>query len=171
MWFAVRVAPQKEFAAVAVLTRRGVRACVPYEVKFLRNGKQARNKKKVAERAYPLLVGYVLIDVPCPTWIGAVLRLTHLVKSVVGFSGVPAILNESQVERMLAQSGQQIPNRQSVNTRRSLAKGDDATLNGHGFAAYPVRVEEIKGDRAMVLLEMFGTARLVAVRLQALAAA
>jgi transcription antitermination factor NusG len=168
MWYAFRVTPQKEFATVDVLRRRGVNATVPYEVKFLR---KTQSRKKAVEKAYPLLVGYVLADLPGPHAIYSVMNLSYLVKSVVGFSGVPAVLNECQVTRMLKQSGQQIANRQSVNTRKSLAKGDDATLNGHGFAAYPVRVEEIRGEKAMVLVEMFGTSRLVAVRLDTLAAA
>lgn len=168
MWYAFRVSPQKEFAAVDVLKRRGVSATVPYEVKFLRS--RQSNKKKV-EKAYPLLVGYVLADLPGPWAIWEVMRLSDLVKSVVGFAGAPAVLNQCQVERMLKQSGQQIANVRSANTRRSLARGDQAILNGHGFAAYPVRVEEIKGARAMVLLEMFGTTRQVAVRLDNLEAA
>lgn len=168
MWYAFRVTPQKEFATVDVLRRRGVSATVPYEVKYLR---KTLTRKKAVAKAYPLLVGYVLADLPGPHAIYSVMNLSYLIKSVVGFSGVPAILNQCQVERMMAQSGQQIANRQSVNTRRSLAKGDDAILNGHGFAAYPVRVEEIKGARAMVLIEMFGTTRQVAVRLETLAAA
>lgn len=168
MWFAFRVQSQKEFAAVDILNRRGVSATVPYEVKFLR---RHGSKKAKLEKAYPLLVGYVLADLPSETAIGPVMRLSHLVKSVVGFNGMPAVLNQSQVERMLSQSGQQIPNRRSPNMRKSLASGDDAVLNGHGFAAYPVRVEEIKGQKAMVLIEMFGTSRLVAVRLDTLRAA
>lgn len=167
-WYAFRVSPQKEFAAVDVLRRRGVSATVPYEVRFLRS-RQSKNKK--VERSYPLLVGYVLADLPDPWAIGHVMRLTDLVKSVVGFAGVPAILDGGQVDRMLRQSGQQIANVRSVNTRKSLAKGDEAILNGYGFAAYPVRVEEIKGARAMILIEMFGTSRQVAVRLDTLEAA
>ena len=167
-WFAFRVAPQKEFSAVDVLTRRGVRATVPFEVKFLR---RTQSRKKAVQKPYPLLVGYVLADLPSADYVGDVMRLSHLVKSVVGFNGFPASLNASQVERMLAQSGQQIPNRTSTNTRKSLAAGDGAVLNGHGFAAYPVKVEAIKGERAMVLIEMFGTTRAVAVRLETLAAA
>jgi transcription antitermination factor NusG len=167
-WYAFRVAPQKEFATVDVLRRRGVNATVPFEVKFLR---RHGSQKKKLEKAYPLLVGYVLADLPGPHSIYGVMNLSYLIKSVVGFNGMPAVLNEFQVDRMLKQSGQQIANRQSVNTRKSLAKGDDATLNGHGFASYPVRVEEIRGEKAMVLVEMFGTSRLVAVRLDTLAAA
>lgn len=167
-WYAFRVTPQKEFATVDVLKRRGVQATVPYEVKFLR---RHGSQKKKLEKAYPLLVGYVLADLPGPHAIYPVMNLSYLIKSVVGFSGVPAVLNQFQVERMLKQSGQQIANRRSVNTRKSLAIGDDATLNGHGFAAYPVRVEAIKGEKAMVLIEMFGTARQVEVRLETLAAA
>jgi len=168
MWYAFRVTPQKEFATVDVLKRRGVSATVPYEVKFLR---RHGSQKKKLEKAYPLLVGYVLADLPGPHAIYPVMNLSYLIKSVVGFSGVPAVLDQCQVERMLKQSGQQIANVRSANTRRSLARGDQAILNGHGFAAYPVKVEEIKGARAMVLLEMFGTTRQVAVRLDTLEAA
>lgn len=168
MWYAFRVTPQKEFAAVDILTRRGVRATVPYEVKFLR---RTQSRKKAVQKPYPLLVGYVLVDLARPENVAGVFVLSHLVRSVVGFNGSPAVLDQCQVERMLKQSGTQIPNRRSVNTRKSLAKGDDAVLNGHGFAAYPVRVEEIKGERAMVLIEMFGTTRQVAVRLETLVAA
>jgi transcription antitermination factor NusG len=167
-WYAFRVTPQREFATVDVLRRRGVSATVPYEVRFLR---KTQSRKKAVEKAYPLLVGYVLADLPGPHAIYGVMNLSYLIKSVVGFNGMPAVLNQCQVERMLKQSGQQIANRQSVNTRKSLAIGDDATLNGHGFAAYPVRVEAIKGEKAMVLIEMFGTARQVEVRLETLAAA
>lgn len=170
MWYAFRVTPQKEFATVDVLNRRGVSATVPYEVRFLANRTRGAKKKKL-ERPYPLLVGYVLADLPGPHAIYGVMSLSYMIKSVVGFNGMPAVLKQCQVERMLKQSGQQIANRQSVNTRKSLAIGDDATLNGHGFAAYPVRVEAIKGEKAMVLIEMFGTARQVEVRLETLAAA
>jgi transcription antitermination factor NusG len=156
MWYAFRVTPQKEFATVDVLRRRGVNATVPFEVKFLR---RHGSQKKKLEKAYPLLVGYVLADLPGPHSIYGVMNLSYLIKSVVGFNGMPAILNQCQVERMLAQSGQQIANRQSVNTRKSLAKGDMAFHASEAYQNHPVRVEELKGERAKIMVTLLGSER------------
>lgn len=164
-YFAFRVPPQKEFATVEALKRRGFSAAVPFEVRFLR--RHGRKRQKI-ERPYPLLIGYVIVDMQEPFPWGAIFRL-DLIKSVVGFGGVPAPLNPEQTQRMIGLSGQQFPNRR--NTRRSLAKGDLAYLNGHGYSEFPVKVEGIEGERAKVMLELFGTEREVMVRLETLRAA
>lgn len=167
IWYAFRVPPQKEFVAQTILTRRGFTAVVPSEVRFLR---RSRSSRKTRERTSPLLHGYVLIPFEGePQWHH--LFNLGIIQSVVGFGGVPAQIRPDAIDAILKLSRIPVPHRSSVNTRRSLAIGDCATLNGRGFQNYPVRVEEIKGEAAKVMLEMFGATREVFVSLSELEAA
>lgn len=164
-YYLFRVPPQKEQAAAEILRRRGYDAFCPTEKRFLR---RSRSRKKPGEREYVVLHGYVPVRFDTqPPWFD-LFRMT-LIKSVIVFDGRPRAISEDQMRRFLQAIGSALPDR--FNKRRSFIKGDAATYTGHGFTEFPVRIEEVSGPLAKILLPLLGAEREVSVRLEELEAA
>lgn len=165
-WFALRVAPMREFAVEEILKRRGLRAFVPTEIKWKRSG---RNKK--VPHDYPMLPRYCFASGADPWDVIRAYRERGLVQGVVGFDGRPAMISEAAINRLARISGGAIPTR-STHVHRSFTVGDKVRLaygpwNPHEI----VEVSKIAGETGVVLMEMFGTVREVKVKLDQLEAA
>ena len=160
--FAFRVAPQKEFLARDVLDRMGFNAFFPIETRYRRSN----GRRKATERQYPLLVGYILMSFEggCIPWHH--LSMLRFLKGVVGVAGVPAPISQSALERMRVSA----PHETSVNTRKSFRKGDTVKTTG-AFDGVTMHVEEVRGDKARVMLGLLGAVREATVKLQRLEAA
>lgn len=145
-YYAFRVSPQKERAAEEALRKRGFDPFVPVEKRFLR--RMGKQRKKV-ERFYPLLIGYVLVPLSTPLHMRAIFSL-DVIKSVVGFGGVPAPIKDSAITSLRHLHGSEIQD--SRNNRASFSRGETVRITTGPFRDRDVVVEMIKGERARVLL-------------------
>jgi transcription antitermination factor NusG len=161
-WYLFRVPPQKERVAEQIAKRCGMIACVPME----RRKKRRVQKRNRVVSEYPIINGYVFIG--DPDWH----RIFNLgiIKSVVGFEGVPLRLAPAQMQRLLKHSGQALPGRATPSWRRELTVGDRAEITTGPLRDTAGRIEAIAGKRAEILFELLGVERVVSVPLAILEA-
>lgn len=164
-WFALRTAPQKEFAVQEILRNRGVTCFVPTETKWRRLGA----KKKCSPLERPMLPRYLLIQHPDP-WVIVRAMQDRGVSGLVCFAGVPAPIPERSIAWLARCSGAAVPTR-TVAVHRAFAPGDRVEIVSGPFQGWRVELSEIKGEVGRVLMRMFGTDRMVPVRLDQLEAA
>lgn len=149
-WYALRTAPQKEFAVETILKGYGLKAFCPREIKWRRVG---RHRKTRVE--YPMLSRYLFVSGGDP-W--EILR-DHRhrgVQGVVGVSGRPAPIPEHAIERLARLSGAAIPTR-TTPIRRSFVAGDEVEIVSGPFRGYLVPIESIHGRTAKVLMKLFNS--------------
>lgn len=163
-WFALRTAPQKEFAVLEILRNRGVTCFVPTETKWRRYGR--KGKVPVSQ---PMLPRYLLIQYPDP-WVIVRAMQDRGVSGLVCFAGVPAPIPERSIAWLARCSGAAVPTR-TVAVHRAFVVGDCVEIVSGPFQGWRVELAEIKGEVGRVLMRMFGTERMVPVRLDHLEAA
>lgn len=177
-WFAIRTEPQREFALAGrygtdgkwisgILGRKGYTVVLPTERRVKRNVKGGRGKRRV-EAVYPMFPGYVFVFGNF-SWLHLMAE-THVI-GVVGFDGRPAPISDAAMTKLKAMAGAMVPNRKSVNTRRSFLAGDMAEISCGPFTGQIVKIESIRGAKAKVMLDLFGTEMRASVLLQNLEAA
>lgn len=160
MWFALRVAPQREAAVEAMLRIKGYDVFLPIEVKYRRA--HHKHGKRVAV-SYPMFTRYVFVQAPF-SWL--YLMAERHVCGVVGFDGSPAPISESEIERVRSMSGQAVPHRHSVNPHRALRAGELAEIGVGPFAGQIVKIEGLHGRKARIFLNMFGTRKSVEIAVE-----
>ena len=165
-WFALMTIPQKEIAAQMILERRGYRCFLPTEDKVIR----IRREKKRRVVTYPMMRGYIFagFDSGVP-WLD--LARLNVIRGVVGFDGRPAPISDEAMRGLEKLSGARIPHKNSVNTHKALRAGDMAEITTGQFFGVIVPVSSIKGEKAKVLLQLFGGVKEVEIRIGDLAAA
>lgn len=166
-WYALRTASQKEFATQEILNRCGFRAIVPHEWRVLR---RSRHVKRREHRIYPMLVGYVFVEVMRPPDWWKIFSM-RCVTSVVGFGGEPTPIPQAGIDRLLSLTGQSIPHVLSRNTRRAFVPGDDVRISDGALKGYEGKVESIQGKHARMVFEMLGALREIDVPIETLEAA
>lgn len=163
-WYALRTAPQREFAVETILKNEGLRAFCPTEVRYRFVG-----KKKVPQD-YAMLARYLFAGGDGLFCAVRWLRDRGLVNGVVGIEGVPAPIPDAAVQRLARMSSKPVPTR-STAIRKGFAAGDTVEVLVGPLQALVVKVESIKGRAAMVIAPMLGTERLVEIPLESLEAA
>lgn len=165
-WYAFRTVPQKERAAAEILAHRfDVATLVPLETRIIRR-RRARDKAK--EKSYPALVGYVLADVPDWAIWHRIINL-DVILSVVGFDGRPAPLDPAAVHR-LSKLSCNVASSVPV-TRKSFQKGDTCVVTSGPLFGAQSKIEDIRGCRARVIVDLLGSKRSVEIPLDQLNAA
>ncbi len=166
VWYALMTIPQKELASQMVLERRGYRCFLPTEIKYRRS----RREKKRRAVTYPMMRGYIFVafdgDIP---WMD--LARLNIIRGVVGFDGRPAPIDDDAMRRLEKMSGASIPHRSSVNTHKALRPGDMAEIVSGQFYGTIVQVTGIKGEKARIMLSLFGGERELEISASALEAA
>lgn len=167
-WYAFRTEPQREYASQEIVNRHGFKAVVPYEWRSIR---RSRHIKRRDAKPYPKFVGYIFIEVTHPpNWYQ--MFSMHCLKSVVGFDGRPTPIPQAAIDRLLLQQGESMPHVLSRNTRRaSVMPGDAVRVFEGPLKGYEGRVEEIRGAKARMFVEMLGARREIDVPIEALEAA
>ncbi len=163
-WYAFRTVPQRERTAAEILASRfDLATMLPLETRFIRRSDGTKKK----EKSYPALVGYVLADLPHDAPWYRILNLDCII-SVVGFDGRPAPLNTASVERLsrVNHITSSVPNR-----RKSFQKGDHVCATSGPLYGMETRIEDIRGCRARVIVELLGSRREVEIHLSQLQAA
>jgi transcription antitermination factor NusG len=170
VWYALRVAPQREFTVEAMLRRKGYEVFCPIEQK---SRKASRKGSAVKVVSYALFNRYIFI--------GGAFSWLHLMAEnhVSGFvwfldddgERQPAPIADSEMIRLRAMSGKAIPHRQSVNPHRALRTGELAEITKGALAGQIVKVEGLYGRKARIFINLFGTLKHVEIKLEDLIAA
>lgn len=164
-WYALRTAPQREFAVEAMLRIKGYEVFLPTETKVRRQ--QGRNGKRVTV-TYPMFVRYIFVGGKF-SWLH--LMAERHVSGVVGFDGTPSPISDAEISRMRAMSGSNVPHRHSVNPHRALRTGELAEITSGPFAGQVVKIEGLHGQKAKIFMNLFGTRKEVEIATDKLEAA
>lgn len=167
-WFALRTAPQREFAVEQILSRYGLTAFVPTETKWRKVPGTVRRKKPVT---YAMLPRYLFVACDCPYADILYRPWCRNVSGVVSFDGRPAVIRPDAIERLARMSGAAIPTSVTP-VHKSFSPGEVARYKPVGDEfGYLVPVESMQGRIAKVWLNILGARRLVKVDADRLEAA
>lgn len=155
VWRAFRVEPQTEFIAARMLAQRRYKVKVPVELRLRRKSRYCKSKRR---SAYPFLIGYVFVRLPEAGSLDGVLDV-DCVKSPVRFGLSPIVVPDMAMRIMQMLAKQNNPHRTSTNTRMSFVVGDTVEVAEGPFQGWSGKVEEIRGEKARLVFQMFGAAR------------
>lgn len=171
VWYALQVAPRKEFAAMDILKDRGLMTYVPVTKvwRFRNRYARARGDKKLV--SYPQLPGYVLVGFRrdqlaehlVPKW----LRLFEIpiVRGAVGIDGSPCEVARASLKAFAQRypNGLQRPRHERYQrTHAEFAVGDRVRICEGPFEGHTVPVVSIAGSKTTVTLDLLGSERTVA---------
>lgn len=153
IWYALKVAPMREFTAEAMLRRKGYDAFCPVEIKHRRPSR--KTKRRVAY-AYPMFVRYIFVgsktgDLP---WL-QLLAERH-VSGVIRSDGMPAAIADEKLRQIRENSGKVIPYKLAKNPHKAFQVGERAKVKVGAFRGFEAKIEEVTGRRAKLLLSLFG---------------
>lgn len=169
IWFAAKVAPQKEFACEEILTRRGFRCFVPREGKWKTASRRKKEKRFVE---YPMLRSYVFIASAGALPWDELARINVINGFVsVNGDGYPTAISDKAMAGLQQISGGYVPNRKSVNTHQALGPGDTAEVAHGPFFGQLVPVTGLNGEKAKIMVDLFGKPHEVEISIWALRAA
>lgn len=148
-WHAIMVAPQREFDVQHRLHALDMETLVPVEYRTVR---LHRNTKRVTQRAFPLLTGYVIADLGRHSPM-----MIRSVDDVTGFvfrDGQPAILTDTELQQV-----REMDARPSMvpSSRRSFALGDMVRVSAGAFSGLQFRLERRDNSAAIAPLPFLGS--------------
>jgi transcription antitermination factor NusG len=157
-WYALLVAPQKEFVAQKILRRYGLRTFVPVRREWRRVNKFTADKLL---RAFPLAPRYVFAGFKpgVPLWFD--LFALPVVSGAVCICDRPMRLPTGEVVKMIRKLGGGLNAAEAarfMRTHHEFAVGDTVEVTAGPFEGMRVPVVSISGPRARVLLSLFGGA-------------
>ncbi len=163
-WYILRVEPQREFAAVDIIGRRGALSFVPVEEKFPRQSRHRRRAKdKQAEpKKYPIFPGYVFAGFNGTIPMRELSRL-YVVRGVVGLEGKPYEVPQGIVDSLKHLSGTSLPRRSTPNPHKSFDVGETVEITGGPFEGHVLPIVGISGDMAEFFVQFLGKEQKVSV--------
>lgn len=156
-WYALTTAVNREFVVRQMLRDRGLMSACPCLVRNSRASRHVR-KREPLELKFPLLVRYVLLgfDPAIGDRWGEVERLSQrgLVTGIVGFGGVPRRMVGEEVAKFIARygDGPDLPRLRD----KGIAAGELMEITTGPYRGHLVRVREVRGYMARILLPLFG---------------
>jgi len=168
-WYAFRIArsgpagkkfgdelmPAEDWAA-RMMRQLGYQAFTPIEHRTQRR----RGKRKgVIARSYPMIPGYLFVGFSGPVNWFDVFSLPWIV-GVVGWGDRPRPIPAQGVLHLQTQSDANIPHAQSVITRKSFQIGDAVLIEDGPFTGFESKIQDIRGENATLLVELFGKSTL-----------
>lgn len=171
-WYILRVEPQKEFAAVEIIDKRGGLSFVPVEVKFPRQNRHRRRAtdKQAEPKRYPIFPGYVFAAFNGVIPMRQLARL-YVVKGVVGIDGHPYEVPTDIIETLKAQSGKTFRRRSTPNPHKSFDVGETVEITGGPFEGHVLPIIGVSGKMAEFFVQFLGKEQKVKVPLSFLEAA
>lgn len=169
-WLAFRVQPGKEYLTEYHLSRMGKTVFIPVETKARR---VSRHAKRVVKKEIPILARYIFVGFVLgqPARWQEVCRfsLVQGVLAVWEMDGLlhPVVITESQMNVMLGDMATVA----RTNPRRSYGVGDLVRIVKGAFSGHSSVLEEIKGQKGRLTLQVLGSQRGVEVSLDVLEAA
>lgn len=153
IWYALKVAPMREFTAEAMLRRKGYDAFCPVEIKHRRPSR--KTKRRVAY-AYPMFVRYIFVgsktgDLP---WL-QLLAERHI-SGVVRSDGMPAAIADEKLRHIRELSGKVVAYKLTKNPHKAFQVGEMAKVKVGPFKSFEGAIEEVRGRHAKLLLSLFG---------------
>jgi transcription antitermination factor NusG len=156
-WYAFRVPAQKWRSARSAMEDEGFEVFVPIKQWWRR---RTRHSRKMTGVWSPVMPGYIFMRFESgPPW-HLIFRHT-LVRSVVGFSGVPARIRNSCMMRIQAEYF-------APDEERKVAAGDEVRVTRGLLEGRRIKVTSVKGRTARAMLEFFNTSKEVELPLDAL---
>jgi transcription antitermination factor NusG len=152
-WFAIRVPPQKEFAAEALLREAGFRIFIPigHRVRAFR-----RTKRKVVI-GLPKLTGFLFVGFEFdeePPWL-TIMRYA-IVQNVFTYEGVPRQFSENEMVRIFGLSQHVVPYSRPRKTKRHWRQRNAADIIAGPFQGRKVRMIELMSGEIEALYEIAG---------------
>lgn len=173
-WYALKVPPNKEFAAQDILERRNIATFCPFESRWRR--KSQYTKEKVLKH-FPIMPRYVFAGFDLDEKEHEQVSWYHvfqipLITSVVGVNDAPAKLRTMADFITKFSNGLRRPNEEKLmRSNREYKIGDLAIIAEGALAGRSVVVENIEGKHAYFRMEMFGADMLLNVPIGNLEAA
>lgn len=152
-WYAVEVAPQREFLVQRLLEGRGVLVFVATRVVWRRPNGQTRRKRRVV---LPALPRFVLVGVVDEAGLFAALRGVPHVSGVVGVGGRPWPVGAAGLMWMAQRSSEAPAVEQFMASRLEFGVGDVVRISAGAMEGVRARVLALDGARARVLAPLFG---------------
>ncbi len=160
-WYALVTKSGAERPVAAQLERRGLVTVVPIRREERLVNRHSKRRHMIE---LPLLPRYVFVGFGYGCASGydeelrsffALQRDLTLVQAVVGMEGLPRRMDAEKVAAFIVRSGVVIKMLPVPQDKRP-AEGDDATITDGPFEGNVVRVREIRGAEARVLMPFFG---------------
>lgn len=163
-WYAFSVRPQQERAASDILSDHGLTPYVPMREKLCIVN---RHRKTRERRRLPILSGVVFAGAQaplapellwrvlghCKTDIASLRRPITALITVGGVSEIPM----EQIQRMVKRNGDDEREAMWVRVEKRFHEGEVVRVVGDSpWAGFTAPVEEIRGHRARLMLELFG---------------
>lgn len=176
-WFAFTATPGRERTALDELARFAPSVKLPVGMKEVSRG---RGSSKTRKRVWPLMAGYAFAGIDHPAQLVSILdfleharqeNIPHALRRVLATtSGVALELKPDRHNRawfeQMDYSTVELPDGQS--RPLSWAAGDPVKLTEGPFAQFPGVVERVNGERAKVVVQIFGRMTLVDVSVREL---
>ncbi len=141
-WYALRVAPQKEFVVQEILTRKGVATYCPSDKRWRRQNRYTKNKDL---KSFPLMPSYVFAGfIPgIPSLYD--LRKVDAILGCIGFNGEPKRIPKVGIRSMIGRykNGLQRPTDERFMQTYKEFKAGDLVRIAHG----PFEDPDGAGDR------------------------
>lgn len=170
-WYALRTPPQKEFVAQEILTQRGLVTFCPQDKRWSRPNRFTKLKTL---KPYPVVNRYVFVGFRsgAPLWFN--LFQLPCIQGCVGINGRPMKLDHAAMERLLRvyPNGIQRPTKEDYQSAQAEYKtGDMVRICEGPFDGMVVPVIHLKGNEAIVFMELFGSRHEVKINVDMLDAA
>ena len=159
-WYAVDTPPQKEWACDALLKRAGFTPWIPTYEKVQKVGRAPVRFQKVKKPFIPSLV-FVDVggDLATDMNLWSKLAGCRLVRHIIGSGGVPRAITEDQINRMAETRGQLDALELARAEAARVQLDAPVTVTAGAFQGVHGTVKELRGHRAKVLLQFFGSTR------------
>ena len=163
---------QREFVIETLLRKKGFAVFLPTKKVWRRKSKYSPEKHLVA---YPLLVGWVFVGWPKGDYRWLDLFSVNLVHEVAGVDGRPYVIPQRVMDGMFKRWGgpkTQAPERERLmRTHHEFKVGDSAKIVEGPFDGMCVKVADIRGPEARILLELLGGIQEIEINAMSLEAA
>ncbi len=160
---------RREFVIETLLRNRGFHVFLPTKTVYRRKSRYTRDKHLVA---YPLLVGWVFVGWPKGEYRWHDLFASHLVAAVAGIDGRPCPLPQDVMDGLFKRWGgpkTRAPGRERfMRTHFEFRIGDRARIVEGPLNGMEVRVVDLSGPGARVVLELLGGERVIEIDAMAL---
>ncbi len=163
-WYAFVTVPQKEYVAGHILMGRGIRTFIPTETRWRSTNRYTKSRHLKEEQAFPILprllfAGFASGEMPPWYWLADV----PLITGVIGKKGRPHRVDREAFANFVpvyANGILRAPAAQRhMRTRQEFAAGDNVDILDGPFREHQVKVVEITGTMAKILMPLFGTMR------------
>jgi transcription antitermination factor NusG len=162
-WLVLLVPPAKERTAEVMLSAAGLTIFLPTEVRMCRVSRHAKRREP---REFPALPRYLFLGVRGFIPWNDIRRYRAVIQQVLGWNGNPICLEEEAMVKMLTAMGEM---EAAANARpRQITVGDHCRILSGPFANHKVRIEEIRGKRARIIINLFGDDRPAEIQIEAL---